>query len=118
MTSRIHLHLRFRTKPGNAESLLAFLRRAVPYYEAPGGIRVRLLQSVKDPDSFVEIVEYETKDAFDRDQQRVANDPEMRALLSEWRDLLAESAVVESFQELTSMITCSPELQSEYGGAI
>ena len=48
---------------------------AIPFYEQPGGIRVRLLWDTADPDRFIEIVEYADQGAHDRDQARVADDP-------------------------------------------
>lgn len=40
---RIGLHLRIRVAPGRCDELLAFLREAIPFYERPGGIEVRML---------------------------------------------------------------------------
>ncbi|MCA0176484.1 MAG: antibiotic biosynthesis monooxygenase [Proteobacteria bacterium] len=83
------LHLHLRVPPGGADALRAFLARAIPFYEAPGDISVRLLQQVDDPDVFIEVVAYATVAAFDADQQRVEHDPEMQRWLAEWRTLLA-----------------------------
>jgi quinol monooxygenase YgiN len=94
----IELHLRGRAEPGRRAELVAFLREAIPFYERPGGIRVRLLWDVSDPDRFVEVVEYADQDAHDRDQLRVDGDAEMHDYLQRWRALLAEPPVVETYR--------------------
>ncbi len=45
---RVELHLRLRVQRGRREEFLAFLREATPYYEAPGGIEIRLLEDLAD----------------------------------------------------------------------
>jgi hypothetical protein len=86
--------------PGQREALLAFLRDAIPYYEAPGGIRVRLLASPEDSEQFIELVEYATRDAYVADQQRVEHDSHMRDLISRWRALLDGPPVVEVYEDI------------------
>lgn len=100
----VELHLRIRVREGGLEDLVGFLRRAVPFYESPGGIRVRLLQSGSDPSRLIEVVEYESEDAYRRDEERVASDPEMGRLLAEWRALLAEPPSVEVYRDETARI--------------
>lgn len=78
----LYLHGRVRTTRAELE---AFLARARPVYEEPGGIGTRLQWSLDDPAVFVEIMEYADRTAYDADQLRVEQDPAMRALLTEWR---------------------------------
>lgn len=84
----IELHLRGRAAAGHRGELVAFLAEAIPFYEAPGGIRVRLLWDVTDEDRFVEVVEYADAAAYERDQQRVEHDPQMGEYLRRWNALL------------------------------
>ena len=102
--SRWILHLRVRVAAENRERLIAFLREALPHYERPGGIRIRLLQSRDDPRRFLEIVEYEDRSAHDRDQVRVESEPQMRALLDRWHGLLEDSVEVETYEEITELL--------------
>lgn len=95
---RIDLHLRIRIQPGKREDFLAFLRQAIPFYESPGGIEVRLLEDPADDHRFIELVLYTDQAAFDRDQERVKSDPEMARWLARWRELLAEPPVVEVYR--------------------
>jgi quinol monooxygenase YgiN len=94
----IELHLRGRVASGRRAELVAFLREAIPFYERPGGIRVRLLWAVADTDQFIEVVEYADQSTHDDDQARVDNDPEMREYLRRWRALLAEPPQVETYR--------------------
>ncbi len=94
----IELHLRGRVAAGRRNDFDAFLPEAIPFYESPGGIRVRVLWDVADPDRFVEIIEYADQDAHDRDQIRVENDVQMRDLLERWRDLLDGPPIVETYE--------------------
>ncbi len=96
--TRIDLHLRFRVKPGMRDAYFEFLREGVPFYEAPGGIEVRLLQDMDDDHRFIELVLYEDEAAYDRDQFRVQNDPVMKEFLARWRGLLVEPPVVEVYR--------------------
>ncbi len=77
---------------------LAFLRRAVPFYEEPGGIRVTLLRDDQRPGRYIERVEYVDESVFELDQRRVAEDEHMKALLAEWRGLLQEPPVVRVYR--------------------
>lgn len=97
----IELHLRARVASGRRADLLAFFREGIPFYESPGGIRVRVLFDRKDPDRFIEIIEYETVEIHDRDQERVAHDPEMLAFLDRWRALLDGPPTVEVYERAT-----------------
>ena len=94
----IELHLRIRVKEENRDAFLAFLCKAIPYYESPGGIRVRLIRDRADPERYIEIVEYDSNDKFELDEHRIAHDPQMRALLDRWRALLAGPPEVEVYE--------------------
>lgn len=98
MSCPIELHLRCRVAPARREEFLAFLHEAIPFYESPGGITVRLLEDVRDNHRFIELVRYDNQAVYDRDQERVANDPAMKAYLEQWRRLLAEPAVIEVYR--------------------
>lgn len=93
----IEIHLRAKVAPGGREAFDEFLAEAIPFYESPGGIRVKVLWDVADPDRFVEVIECVDQAAHDRDQLRVENDERMRELLQRWRDLLDGPPAVETF---------------------
>ncbi|MGD9789545.1 MAG: putative quinol monooxygenase [Phycisphaerales bacterium] len=93
----MELHLRIRVETGRREEFLAFLREATVYYESPGGIAIRLLEDERDDHRFIEVVAYATREAYERDRERVERDPVMRGYLERWRALLAEGPLVEVY---------------------
>jgi hypothetical protein len=95
------IQLRGRVTEGRWDDLVSFLHQAIPLYEEPAGIRVRLLHDVEDPDAFIEVIEYETDESYAADQRRVEHDPAMIGRLEEWRRLLAGTVEVQTLREVT-----------------
>jgi RimJ/RimL family protein N-acetyltransferase/quinol monooxygenase YgiN len=98
MSGRIDLHLRIRVLPQNRAAFDAFLREAIPFYESPGGIRIRLIEDKADATRLIEVVEYASAEVFEADQRRVENDATMREYLARWRALLDGPPVVEVYR--------------------
>ncbi|CAN5483973.1 hypothetical protein BH09PLA1_BH09PLA1_02170 [soil metagenome] len=96
--TRIDLHKRLRVAPGRCEEYLTFLREGIPYFERPGGIEVRLLEDKSDDHKFIELILYENEQVYERDRQRITNDPEMKRFLDRWRSLLAEAPVFDVYR--------------------
>ncbi len=96
----VFLHLRLRVSSKNLPRLKDFLQKAIPIYEQPGGIKVRLLQDYGDPTRLIELIEYTTLRDYEADQRRVEEDPVQLSLIEEWRQLLSEPPVVEVWKEL------------------
>ena len=97
MTVRLHLIFRL-TVP--RDRLTSFLARAVPVYEQPGGIRVRLLERRDVPGEYIEELEYDSEERFLTDQRRADEDPDMRRLIAEWRSLLSGPPTVVAYREV------------------
>ncbi len=93
----VEIHLRGRVLPDGRRDLLRFLVDAIPFYEAPGGIHVRLLWNTTEPERFIEVIGYDSRSAYEADRARVASDPTMMAYLDRWRALLAEPPIVETY---------------------
>ena len=53
------MHVRIKTPGVDAGQLIALAKSAIPFYEAFGGARIRLLRNVDDPSQFIQVVEYE-----------------------------------------------------------
>lgn len=94
----IELHLRVQIPAGTRDRFFTFLHEAIPFYESPGGIRVRLLEDKSDEHRFIEVIEYDSQESFDRDDLRVREDPEMKSMLERWRALLEQPPVVEVYK--------------------
>ncbi len=97
---RVVLDLEISVADLRLAELLAFLRRAVPFYEEPGGIRVTLLRDDQRPGRYVERVEYADESAFELDKRRVAEDEHMKRLLAEWRGLLDGPPAVKMYRSV------------------
>ena len=95
------LHLRVHVAPDKRDELLSFLRDARDYYEQPGGIHMRLLQDAEDENTLIEVFEYDSVEAYQDDEQRVASDPVMQAVLNKWRSYLKGKPKVEVCIDLT-----------------
>jgi quinol monooxygenase YgiN len=96
----VSVHLRIRVAPGRNDELRVFLREAIPFYESPGGIHVRLLGDTSAPDRFIEIIDYASEHAYVEDEERVKSDPTMARYLTRWRALLAEPPTVEIYRDI------------------
>lgn len=120
MSGRVDLHLRIRVSRDKRAAFDAFLREAIPFYEAPGGIRVRLMEDEGDPTKLIEVVEYASEMKYLADRERVTNDTVMAGYLERWRALLDGPPVVEVYYEQeagarpsTGRVTGGEELRTE-----
>ena len=103
-TRRAILHLEVRVPPDRQQELIRFLQEAVPFYEQPGDITVRLLRQRDDPGRLIEVIEYDSWAAHDRDQERMERDRVALRLLERWRGLLDEPPTIVRFDELTPLL--------------
>lgn len=94
------MHLKMRTPTADPSQLLALLKPAIPFFAAWGG-KVRILRNVDDPSQFLQIVEYETEEAFELNRHRIASDPTMRTYLQTWRTFLGGSADIDVYEDVT-----------------
>ena len=94
------LQMRIRVL-GDGGQFLALMRGATPFYEALGSKRVRLLRNVDDPALLLMEIEYEAHAGFELNRQRVASDPMVRSFLQGWRAMLAGSAEVDVYEDVT-----------------
>lgn len=103
-SSHVSLHLRIRVADEHEAEFVPFLREAREVYEAPGGIRVRLLRSLSEPNRYIELVEYVDRPTYDRDQVRVGTEPLVMETLARWRTLLAAPPEVEAYEDVTHLL--------------
>ena len=78
----------YRIPADRRDALHTFLREAIPFYERPGKTRVGLYESADDPGLLLELVSYADEDTYARDQERVEHDPEMKATLDRFREVV------------------------------
>jgi hypothetical protein len=94
------LHVKMRAL-GDPQQILGLMRSATPFYRAFGGTQFRFLQNVDDPTRFLIEVEYEANAALELNRQKIASDPMVRAFLEGWRQLLAGSAEMDFYDDVT-----------------
>jgi hypothetical protein len=95
------MHVKMRTPGMDAGQLLSLVKAAIPFYEAFGGVRIRLLRNVDDPAQFVQLVEYEMDAAIELNRQKIASDPMMRTYLEAWRSVLKGAPEIDVYEDVT-----------------
>ena len=95
------LHLKFKMPTAEPAQLLSMTKVAAPFLEMFGSKRIRLLQNVDDPTSFIQEIEYETPEALELNRQRIASDPRMQSYLQTWRMLLPGAVELDVYQEMS-----------------
>src|SRR5689334_8215369 len=98
------LQVKIRTPSADIKQLLPFIKAAIPFYEAFGQMRNRVLHNVDDPTQFVQVVEYETEEAFELTRQRFATDPTLRAYVQTWRALTLGAIEIDVYEDVTDVI--------------
>ena len=86
---------------GDPQQVLALMQTATPFYRALGAADFRILQNVDDPAQFMVEVQYEADAAVELNRQKVASDPMVRTFLQGWKQMLAGSADMDVYQDVT-----------------
>lgn len=86
---------------GDPKQMLALMQAATPFYRALGSANFRVLQNVDDPAQFVIEIEYEADAALELNRQKVASDPMIRTFLQGWKQMLAGSADMDVYEDVT-----------------
>jgi uncharacterized protein YbaA (DUF1428 family) len=92
------LHLRFTLPAANAGQLVAMIKAAAPFYQMFGNAQVRLLQNVDDPARLIQEIEYDAREDWELNRQRVASDPRMQAFLQTWRTTFPGAPEIDVYQ--------------------
>ena len=86
---------------GEPAQVLALIRSAAPFYRALAGTDFRLLQNVDDPAQILIEIEYAAHAALELNRHKVASDPMVRTFLQGWRAILAGSADMDVYEDVT-----------------
>jgi hypothetical protein len=86
---------------GEPAQVLALIRSAAPFYRTLGGAGFRVLQNVDDPAQLLVEIEYAAHAALELNRHKVASDPMVRTFLQGWRAILAGSADMDVYQDVT-----------------
>jgi hypothetical protein len=94
------LQLRMRA-PTPDMQLLSIVKAAIPFYQAFGNTRVRLLRNVDDPAQLIQEIEYDIEPTIELNRQKVASDPTIQAYLRTWRSMFPGAIEVDVFEDVT-----------------
>jgi len=94
------LHLKFTLPGADTEQLSSMMRAAVPFFRMFGNAHFRLLQNADDPTRFIQVIEYETPEAFELNRQSLASDARFQTYVQMWRTMLPGALEVDVFQEI------------------
>jgi hypothetical protein len=86
---------------GDPAQVLTLIRSAGPFYRTLGGAGFRVLQNVDDPAQLLVEIEYEADAALELNRHKLASDPMVRTFLQGWRAILAGSADVDVYEDVT-----------------
>ena len=97
-TKRV-LHVKVRVpSPEMITAAAAAMQNALALYQAFGNTKSRLLRNVGDNSVFLQVVEYETDEAFELGFQKLANDP----VLQGWRSIFSGSIDIDVYEDVTA----------------
>jgi hypothetical protein len=86
---------------GDPVQVLALIRSGAPFYRSLGGGPFRLLQNVDDPAQIVIEIDYQADATLELNRQKIATDPMVRNILQGWRTILAGSADMDVYVDVT-----------------
>jgi hypothetical protein len=94
------LHIKIRAI-GDPQQMLGLMQSGAQFYSGLGGVKFRYLQNVDDPAQLLVEIEYEADAALELNRQKVASDPMVRAFLQGWKQMLAGTAEMDVYEDVT-----------------
>ena len=101
-TVRRILHVRFTLPGGDPQQILNMMQAAAPFYQAFGGLQMRLLHNADDPGRFVQVIAYDAPAALEQNRQQIASDPRVLAYLQAVRTFVPGAVELEVYSEVGS----------------
>jgi hypothetical protein len=86
---------------GEPQQVLALILSAAPFYRTLGGASFRVLQNVDDRAQLLIEIEYAAHAGLELNRHKVASDPMVRTFLQGWRAILAGSADMDVYEDVT-----------------
>ncbi len=94
------LQLRFTLPSADSSQLVAMIKAATPFYQMFGSAQVHLLQNVDDPTKFIQVIEYEAREDWELNRQKMASDARMQAFLQMWRTMFPGATEIDVYQQV------------------
>lgn len=86
---------------GDPDQILALVRNSGSFYRTLGAAQFRVLQNVDDRAQFLVEIEYVSSAALELNRHEVASNPMVRTFLQGWRTMLAGSADMDVYEDVT-----------------
>jgi hypothetical protein len=93
------LHIRFALPGGDPQQLLNVMQASAPFFQAFGGVQMRLLHNADDPAKFMQVIEYDTPAAFEVNRQQIASDLRVQAYLQAMRSMVPGAVDIEVYRD-------------------
>jgi len=94
------LHVRFTLPGADPQQLHTMMQASAPFFQAFGGLRMKLLHNADDPGRFVQVIEYETPAALESSRQQIASDPHVLAYLQALRTMVPGAVDMEVYRDV------------------
>ena len=94
------LHFKFTIPNADFAQIAAMVKATAPFYQMFGDMRIRLLQNVDDPAKFTQEIEYDSREIFEVNRQKIASDPRMQTYLQTWRTMFPGAVEVDVYREV------------------
>ncbi len=94
------LQLRFTLPSAESGQFAAMIKAATPFYQMFGNAEVRLLQNVDDPTKFIQVIDYEAREDWELNRQKMASDARVQAFLQMWRTMFPSAVEIDVYQEV------------------
>lgn len=99
------LHIKIKTPSADATTLLTtMMKNALPLYKAFGDAQVRLLRNADVQTQFLQVIEYQTDQAFELNRQKLASEPIMYNYLQAWRTLFPGAIEIDVYEDVTEEV--------------
>ena len=94
------LQLKFTLPTADSGQFASMIKAASPFYQMFGSAEVRLLQNVDDPTKFIQIIQYEAREDWELNRQKMASDTKMQAFVQMWRAMFPGVIEIDVYQEV------------------
>jgi hypothetical protein len=94
------LHVKFTLAGGDPQHLHQMMQAAAPFWQAFGGVAMKLLQHADNPGRFMQVIEYETPAAFEQGRQQIASDANVQAYVQALRTFVPGAVEVDVYRDV------------------
>ena len=99
------LHVKIKTPSADATTMLTtIMKNALPMYQAFSDAQIRLLRNADNQTQFLQVIEYQTDQAFELNRQKLASDPIVHNYVQAWRTLFPGAIEIDVYEAITENV--------------